>query len=176
MISSTSSALGSAPEPQPQESAACLRRHMGGGGGELFRKPLCPTMSHCISGALTSDERKHHVNLAFADRCASIQVESLELEPPGRFGGGRVQDRLLKNCESLRLASLPSLRVQVAVLEIPAQRKREPGSKSNYRLRVEPSTTTSTQMTNGACTRCSCATRFAGTPCPGVSFRWADPV
>mmetsp|Transcript_19869 Transcript_19869/g.23513 ORF Transcript_19869/g.23513 Transcript_19869/m.23513 type:complete len:221 (+) Transcript_19869:146-808(+) len=43
------------------------------------------------AGRLSSDQRQHHVHLAFADGTVSIQVEGLELESPRDFGRRRVQ-------------------------------------------------------------------------------------
>ena len=76
------------------------------------------------AGLSTSDQRHHHVNLAFADGAVAVQVESLKLELPGNFGRGRVQHSFLEDGQSLRLPPLPPLGVQITILEVPSGRRR----------------------------------------------------
>lgn len=74
-----------------------------------------------FGGNLSTNKREHHVHFALADRSISVQVESLELESAGNFRRRGIQHSFLHNRERLRLPSLPPLRVQVAVFEIPAK-------------------------------------------------------
>ena len=58
---------------------------------------------------------------ALADGAVAIQVKGLELELPRHLGGRRVQDGLLQHGHRLLLSALPTLRIEVVVLEIPAK-------------------------------------------------------